>query len=102
MMEEIPVELTLNWDNNECKFVPCSTCSETARYKASGVISVKDKHQITAALCGSLLGDFLHVHFMYKVKTSYCHPQFAFSSRWHITLSPNPWSTQETMLLFIE
>ena len=102
MMEEIPAELTWNWDNTECKFVPCSTCFETARYKASGVIGVKHKHQITAALCSSLSGDFLHVQLMYKVKTSHCHPQFAFLLGFYITLSPNPWSTQETMLQYIE
>ena len=90
VMEEIPAELILNWDQTGIKFVPCCTWTmEQQGTKRVEVIGVNDKRQITAVLCGSLSGDFLPVQLIYKGKTSRCHPHFAFPAGWHITHSPN-------------
>lgn len=66
------------------------------------MIGVNDKRQITAIFCGTLTGDFLPVQLVYKGKTTRCHPHFEFPSGWHITHSPNHWSTEQTMLQYIE
>ena len=57
---------------------------------------------ITAVFCGSATGDFLPIQLIYKGKTSRCHPPFAFPSGWRIIHSPNHWSTEETMVEYIE
>ena len=66
------------------------------------MVGVDDKRQITAIFCGSILGDFLPVQIIYKGKTTRCHPRFPFPTGWHITHSPNHWSTEETMLQYID
>ena len=58
--------------------------------------------QITAVFGGSAVGDFLPVQLIYKGKTSHSHPRFVFPLNWHITHSPNHWSTEATMLEYIE
>ena len=66
------------------------------------MVGVSDKRQITAVFCGTLLGDFLPVQVIYKGKTPRCHPRFEFPSGWHITHSPKHWSTEQTMLEYVE
>ena len=66
------------------------------------MVGINDKHQITAIFCGALTGDFLPVQLVYKGKTSRCHPHFQFPSGWHNAHSPKHWSTEETMLQYIE
>ena len=61
-----------------------------------------DTHQIIALFCGSLLGDFLPVQVIYKGKTTRCHPHFEFLPGWHVTHSPNHWSTETKLLQYIE
>ena len=61
-----------------------------------------DKRQITAVFCGTALGDFLLIQLIYKGKTARCHPRFQFPLDWHITHLPNHWSTEKTMLQYIE
>ena len=103
MMEEIPSELVLNWDQTGIKLVPSNgwTMEQkgACRVEVSGL---NDKRQITAVFCGSLLGHFLPVQLIYKGKTSRCHPHYEFPLNWHITQSPRHWSTEETMLQYIE
>ena len=48
------------------------------------------------------MGDFLPVQLIYQGKTSRCHPHYDFPSGWHITHSPKHWSTEQTMLEYIE
>ena len=102
-MEEVPPELILNWDQTGIKSVLNSSWT-MARHGAKRVelVGVGDKKQITAVFCGSLLGDFLPVQVIYKGKTSRCHPRFSFPFDWHITRSPNHWSTEETTLQYID
>ena len=65
------------------------------------MVGVNDKWQITAILCGTVLGDFLPVQLTYQEKTPRCHPKFQFPSGWDITHSPKHWSTEETMIWYI-
>lgn len=66
------------------------------------MVGVNDKRQITVVFCGTLLGDFLPIQLIYKGKTNRCHPRFSFPPDWHTTHSPNHWSTEETMLQYVE
>ena len=98
-MEEIPPELILNWDQTGIKIVPSATWTMTRQgEKRVEMVGVNDKRQITAIFCGTMLGDFLPLQLVYKGKTSRCHPHFKFPQGWHITHSPNHWSTEQTML----
>jgi hypothetical protein len=102
-MEEIPAELILNWDQTGIKMVPSSSWTmERKGVKRVEMTGVDDKRQITAVFCGSLIRDFLPVQLVYKGKTPRCHPRFAFPPHWHIAHSPNHWSTEETMLLYVK
>jgi hypothetical protein len=102
-MEEIPADLILNWDQTGIKFVPCSSWTMEQRgARRVEMIGANDKRQITAVFCGSLLGDFLPLQLIYKGKTPRCHPHFVFPSGWHITHSPKHWSTEETMLQYVD
>ena len=102
-MEEIPPELILNWDQTGIKIVPSTTWTMTRQgEKRVEMIGVNDKRQITAVFCGTMLGDFLPVQLIYKGKTSRCRSQFEFPPGWHITHSPKHWSTEQTMLQYVE
>ena len=102
-MEDIPPELILNWDQTGIKMVPCSTWTMEQRgAKRVEMIGVNDKRQITAVFCGTLFGDFLPIQVIYKGKTPRCHPHFKFPPGWNITHSPKHWSTEETMVEYVE
>lgn len=62
----------------------------------------KDIIHITAVFCDAMLGEFLQVLLIYQGKTDRCHPKFSFLLDWHITHSPNHWSTESTMLDYID
>ena len=49
IMDNIPSELILNWDQTGIKIVPCTTLDN------------KHEHQFTLVVCGSLVEDFLPV-----------------------------------------
>ena len=71
----------------------------TRRIEIGGL---KDKRQITAVFCGSIQGDFLPVQLIYKGTTERCHPRFKFPPGWHVTHSKNHWSTEKTMLEYVD
>ena len=101
-MEDIPAELILNWDQTGIKLVPSSTWTmERQGSQRVEVAGVGDKRQITAILCGSLVGDFLPVQLIYQGKSACCHPRYQFPSGWDITHSPKHWSTEGTMLQYV-
>lgn len=102
-MEEIPPELILNWDQTGIHLVPASSWTmEQVGSKRVEISGVNDKRQITAIFCGSLAGDFLPIQLIYQGKTARCHPKFTFPPDWDITHSPKHWSTEETMVQYIE
>lgn len=101
-MEEIPPELILNWDQTGIKIVPCSPWTmDRQGSRRVEMIGISDKRQITAVFCGSLVGDFLPVQLIYKGKSARCHPHYKFPPGWDITQSPKHWSTENTMLEYI-
>ena len=102
-LEEIPPELVLNWDQTGIKLVPAS--SWTMHNKGSRrveLVGLNDKKQITTVFCGSLVGAFLPIQLIYKGKTNRCHPYFEFPLDWDITHSPKHWSTEQTMIQYVE
>ena len=102
-MEEICGELILNWDQTGLNIVPSSSWTMDKRgSKWVEIVGAKDKRQITAVFCGTLVGDFLPVQLIFKGKTSRCHPHYKLSAWWHVTHSPNHWSTEQTMLEYIK
>ena len=74
IMDEVPLELVLNWDQTGIKIVPIDIWTMDVRgSKQVELIGLKDKRQITAVFCGTLVGDFLPVQLVYKGKTNQCH-----------------------------
>lgn len=61
-----------------------------------------DKRQITAVICGSLMGEVLPPQIYGGKTATRCHPNFSFPSYWAISHSPNHWSSKETMLKYIK
>lgn len=103
LMDEIPPELILNWDQTGIHLVPASTWTmDQVGSKRVEISGVNDKHQITAIFCGTLTGDFLPIQLIYQGKTARCHPNFEFPSDWHVTHSPKHWSTEATMVQYIK
>lgn len=98
-MEEIPAELSMNWDQTGIKIVPSSTWTmDRQGSKQVEVAEVNDKQLITAVFCGSLVGDFLPVQLIYQDKTPRCHPHYQFPPDWDITHSHKNWSNEDTMI----
>ena len=101
-MEEIPAELILNWDQTGIMIVPSnSSTMDKMGTKRVEIVGLKDKRQITAVFCGTILGDFLPLQLIYKGTTSRCHPRFKFPAGWNVTHSKNHWSTEKTMIEYI-
>ncbi len=102
-MEDIPADLIINWDQTGIRIVPSSNWTmERKGCKRVEITGVNDKRQVTAVLCGNLMGDFLPVQIVYKGKTPRCHPHYEFPMDWDITHSPRNWSTEQTMLEYID
>lgn len=101
--EEIPPELIINWDQTGIRLVSSASWTwEEKGVKRVEVVGQSDKRQITAVLAGTIQGDFLPLQLIYKGKISRCHPNYEFPPGWHITHSPNHWSTETTMVEYIE
>ena len=80
-MEDIPVDLVLNWDQMGIKIVPSSTWTmELQGLKHVEITGISDKRQVTAVFCGNLWGNFLPLQVIYQGKTHQCHPQYKFPS----------------------
>ena len=75
-MEEIPLELILNWDQTGIRIVPSNTWTmDQQGVKRVEIGGSGDKRQITAVFCGSIVGDFLPIQLIYQGKTARCHPR---------------------------
>ena len=103
MIEEVPPELILNWDQTGINVVPSSGWTMEQRGATwIEVTGVDDKRQITAVLCGSLTGDFLPLKLVYGGKNDCCNPRSKLPSDWDITHAPKHWSTKETTEGYVE
>ena len=101
LMEEIPIELILNWDQTGIKIIPSSLWTmDMCGSKRVEVVGAKDKRQITALFCCNMVGDFLPLQLIYKEKLSGVTPS-SFPPEWNITHSPRHWSNEETMMEYI-
>lgn len=97
-MDEIPVELIINFDQTALNYVPATSWTmEKEGTKRVEVVAKDDKWQITAVFGGSMSGDFLPPQLIYEGKTDQCLPQYKFPSSWHITHTDNYWSNEFTM-----
>ena len=99
VMEEIPNELIINWDQTAISLVPGSSWTmERSGTRRVEIAGLGDKRQITAVLGGTLTGYFLPPQLICTIKIPACHPKnVAFPSDWHITNSPNHRSNEETV-----
>ena len=98
IMEEVPPELILNWDQTGLNEFPSSSWTMVEKgSKHVELMGMNDKRKITAVFCGSLLEDFIPIQLVYQGKMPRCHPHYQFLLDWHITHSAKHWSTEETM-----
>ena len=66
------------------------------------VVGKEDKREITVLLTVAATGKLLPPQVVYQGKTPGCHPKVTFLSSWNITHSESHWSTEETMLEYID
>ena len=86
MMDEVPAELVINWDQTGLNYVPVSQWTmEQEGAKRVEIDGKDDKRQITAVFGCSMSGDFLPPQLVYQGKTTKCLPSFQFPSDWSIT-----------------
>ena len=99
----IPPELIINWDETGAKYVPTSewTLAEEGS-KQVNVIGKEDKREMTVLLSCTMSGFLLPPHLIYCGKTNKCHPNITFPPEWDVHHSENHWSTEATMLHFID
>ena len=99
----IPPKLVVNWDQTGSKLVPVSqwTMAEQGSVQVP-VIGKDDKREITVLLAVSAGGVLLPPQVIYPGKTPGCHTKITFPQGWHITHSCNHWSTEETMLQYLD
>ena len=102
VMDEIPLEMRLNWDQTGLNLIPSSSWTMEQRgAQRVEITGLNDKRMITAVFCSTLTGDFLPIYLVYQ-GTKRCHPKYNFPEDWHITHSPNHWSTEETMKDYLD
>ena len=102
VMDEVPPELVINWDQTGLNYVPVSQWTmEQEGAKRVEIDGKDDKRQITAVFGCSMSGDFLPPQLVYQGKTTKCLPSFQFPPDWNITHTANHWSNEETMELYI-
>lgn len=66
------------------------------------IAGANDKWQITAVFCGTMLGDFYQCSSYTKESHHAVILDSLFPSDWHITYSPNHWSTEKMMQGYVE
>ena len=70
--------------------------------KQVSLVGIEDKREITAVLAVNMAGEMLPAQVIYGGSTERCHPTFEFPKDWHITHTPNHWSTEGSMLTYVE
>ena len=103
VMDEIPPDLIINFDQTGINYVPISSWTmEKEGAKRIEMVAKDDKRQITAVFAGSLSGDFLPPQLIYEGKTTRCLPCFQFPPTWNVTYTANHWSNEGTVKEHIE
>ena len=103
VMNEIPPDLIINWDQTALKIVPTGdwTMNKSGE-KIVPIVGSDDKRQITAVLAATLTGKYLQPQLLYQGKTHRCHPTIEFPKGWDIWHSSNHWSNEGTMKRYLE
>ena len=103
IMNEIPSELILNWDQTALHLVPTGQWTmHRSGEKVVPITNSDDKRQITAVLAVTMSGEYLPPQLIYKGKTERCHPAGEVPEGWDIWHSHNHWSNEETMMRYVE
>ena len=71
------------------------------RGKRIEIARFQDKRQITAVVCGTLMGEILPFQLIYVGKTIKCLPKYNFPSDWQVTHTPKHWLDEDTMLQYL-
>ena len=66
------------------------------------VVGLEVKREVTVVLAATAAGTLLPPQVIYQGKTAGCHAKVAFPDKWHITHSESHWSTEQTMLEYLE
>ena len=84
-MDEIPMELIINFDQTGIRYVPVSdwTMAEEGAKRVE-LLGKDDKRQLTAVFAGSTSGELLPPQLIYQGKTTRCLPHYDFPSDWLI------------------
>ena len=100
---KIPSQLIINWDQTGVKLVPVSSWTMAEEgVKQVPVVGKDDKREITALLAATASGKLLPPQLIYQGKTTGCHPKVTFPEKWNVTHSDNHWSTEKTMLEYLD
>ena len=70
--------------------------------KQVDIVALDDNREITVLLVVSLSERVLPPQVIYAGKTTLCHPSVSVPDGWYVTHSDNHWSTEATMLEYIE
>ena len=75
IMNNIPDDLIINWDQTAVQFVPTGQWTmHKSDDKLVPTAHSDDKRQITAVLAATLSGIYLSLQLLYEGKTVRCHP----------------------------
>ena len=100
---DIPWDMVFNWDQTGLKLVPVSSWTMAKEgSKQVPVVGKEDKREITALLAVTASGTLLPPQLIYQGKTDGCHPKISFPADWNVTHSDSHWSTETTMLEYID
>ena len=98
-MEEIPIDLIINWDHTGTNYVPVSKWTmEKEGTKRIEIAGIEDKRQFTAVYASVMSGEFLQVQLTYQGKTK---AYLQFSDGWNVTRSPHHWFNESLMKDYI-
>ena len=99
----IPLQLLFNWDQTGVKYVPIrSWTMAEGGSKQIPVVGMEDKREITVLLAATASGTLLPPQVIYQGKAPGCHAKITFPEKWNITHSDNHWSTESTMLKYLD
>ena len=102
MLEDIPKDLVINWDQTAVKFGPFSNWTQEVKgTKQVEIAGTDNKRQITATLTVTASGEMLPAQIIYGGKTPSCLSSVDFPKGWHITFTPNHWANEETMVAYV-
>ena len=96
-MDEIPMELIINFDQTGIHYVSVSDwIMAEEKAKRVELVGKDDKRRLTAVFAGSMTGEFLPPQLVYQGKITCCLPHYDFPSDWLIKFSANHWSNEDT------